>query len=121
MSLNLNALYKRIADKAGANQSADFQAVFIDAVNRVSMDMLTDVGVTVAQINNISGNLDVDANYYPVYSEGVAYYIFSDGQWGKEPDQKAYQKYRMAIGQGQYKYAEDEGLETGAAIGSWGS
>jgi hypothetical protein len=119
MAINLQALRQTMMYKYGASGS-EFDAAFIDAVNRVSVDAKTDIGLEVAAITQITGELDIDDMYYPVWKEGVSFYIARDRQWAKEPEQSAERYYRWAIGAAQTaKRDEDEG--TYGLESNWGS
>ncbi len=119
MAINLQALRQTMQYKYGASGS-EFDAAFIDAVNRVSVDAKTDIGLEVDAITQITGELDIDDVYYPVWKEGVSFYIARDRQWAKEPEASSERFYRRAIGAAQSYKREEDGAGWGLKS-NWGS
>ncbi len=119
MAIKLQQLHQYAQDNLGASGS-EFDRYFIDAVNCVSRDVLSDIGLDVDEINTISGELDIASKHYDVYKLGIISYMVKAREWAKKADASCEMEYRRAIGRSQYFYAEDEGLKGGTMASTWG-
>ena len=119
MAINLQNLHDLMRQKVGGGGQV-FTQQFLDAVNRVSIDLLSDVGLEVDEAASLEP-LDLASKYYPAYRWGVAYYMNEDHQYGKEQPASLESKYRQAIGQAQAFYDFQNNLPAGNIAGTWGS
>ena len=99
MSINTQSMYQGFFQSEGVSDSTRFRASFIRAVNAALADMRTLAFTSVDRIDSLTDNIDLDADDYQSHLEiGIKRHVQDSGEWSKDPDPLAADKWSKALG-----------------------
>jgi len=95
----LQELYDYLSPRYAAQQSVEFQAAFFYAVTRTCNDLRgPKVGLTIDSIpSSLDENLDIDAQYFNVFADGLMRYIPDNGLFSRDDDRDVLGTYEKSL------------------------
>lgn len=112
MSISVQNLLVTHAGKVGASPaSADFQAIFLDAINYAIDDINERLGIATTAVSDVESEIDLDEQTYKnVISMGIDYHVADHGTWNTQGVDGLRKKFFDKLGWAQMTYLNSQDL-----------
>lgn len=115
MSIKVQNLLAEKARRFGASaSSADFQQIFLDAINYALNDIDEALGITTDEVTGTSGTIDLDSQQYKLLiAYGIDVYMADMGAWSVSPDGDLRAKWREKLTTRLVNYLKEQDVKGG--------